>query len=78
MAALAALGTGWAQAEEAPETVQLAPVTVTATRRAESLQSVPVAVSVVSGEQLEQANRNTLGALAAQVPTVNFRTGASN
>ena len=78
LAALAALGTGWAQAEEAPETVQLAPVTVTATRRAESLQSVPVAVSVVSGEQLEQANRNTLGALAAQVPTVNFRTGASN
>ena len=60
------------------DTVRLAPVTVTATRRAESLQSVPVAVSVVSGEALEQANRNTLGALVSAVPSVNFRTGASN
>lgn len=60
------------------EAVQLEAVTVTATRRAESLQRVPVAVSVVTGESLEQANRNTLGALASAVPTVNFRTGASN
>ncbi len=60
------------------DTVRLAPVTVTATRRAASLQSVPVAVSVVSGDALEQANRNTLGALASAVPSVNFRTGASN
>ncbi len=82
LATLAALGAVPAQAQEtaapAGDTVQLAPVTVTATRRAESLQQVPVAVSVISGEQLEQANRNTLGALAAQVPSVNFRTGASN
>ncbi|MBI3350107.1 MAG: TonB-dependent receptor plug domain-containing protein, partial [Burkholderiales bacterium] len=79
IAALAALPVAAQEgAPAASETVQLAPVTVTATRRAESLQQVPVAVSVVSGEQLEQSNRNTLGALAAQVPSVNFRTGASN
>lgn len=65
-------------APAAAETVQLAPVTVTATRRLESLQQVPIAVSVVSGEQIEQSNRNTLGALASTVPSVNFRTGASN
>ena len=53
-------------------------VIVTATRRAESLQSVPIAVSVLSGEQIENTNRNTLGAIAAEVPSVNFRTGASN
>ena len=79
---LAGLAAAPALAQQAPatgdEAVQLAPITVTATRRAESLQRVPVAVSVVSGEQLEQANRNTLGALASQVPSVNFRTGASN
>ena len=79
---LAGLAAMPALAQQSPaaegDTVQLAPITVTATRRAESLQRVPVAVSVVSGEQLEQANRNTLGALASQVPSVNFRTGASN
>ncbi len=53
-------------------------VTVTATRRAEPLQKVPVAVSVIGGEDLERANRNTLGAVASQVPSVNFRTNASN
>ena len=53
-------------------------VTITATRRAEPLQKVPVAVSVIGGEDLERANRNTLGAVASQVPSVNFRTNASN
>ncbi|WP_431262470.1 TonB-dependent receptor [Roseateles chitinivorans] len=53
-------------------------VTVTAAKRSESLQRVPVAVSVLDGETLENANRNTLGSLAAAVPSLNFRTGASN
>jgi len=57
---------------------QVQAVTVTATRRSESLQSVPIAVSVISGEDLENGNRNTLGAVAASVPSVDFRTGASN
>ena len=86
LSALALASLGATAAAAAQETsppaddarVQLEPVTVTATRRSESLQSVPVAVSVITGEQLEQSNRNTLGALASQVPSVNFRTGASN
>ncbi|WP_459742521.1 TonB-dependent receptor [Pseudomonas sp. 3A(2025)] len=53
-------------------------VTVTATRREESLQKVPVAVSVVEGEQLERDNRNGVAGLVQQVPSLNFRTGASN
>lgn len=53
-------------------------VTVTATRREESLQKVPVAVTVVDGEQLERDNRNGVASIAQQVPTLNFRTGASN
>ncbi|NER62585.1 TonB-dependent receptor, partial [Pseudomonas sp. MAFF212427] len=43
-----------------------------------SLQQVPVAVSVVEGEQLERDNRNGVASIAQQVPTLNFRTGASN
>lgn len=53
-------------------------VTVTATRREASLQKVPVAVSVIDGEQLERENRNSVASIVQQVPTVNFRTGASN
>ncbi len=53
-------------------------VTVTATRREASLQQVPVAVSVVDGEQLERENRNSVASIAQQVPSLNFRTGASN
>ncbi|MEK8047422.1 TonB-dependent receptor [Ideonella margarita] len=78
LAVLALSPSAQAQEAAATEAVQLAPVTVTATRRAESLQKVPVSVSVITGEQLEQANRNTLGALVSQLPSVNFRTGASN
>ena len=53
-------------------------VTVTATRREESLQKVPVAVSVLDGEQLERDNRNGVASIVQQVPSLNFRTGASN
>src|SRR3954464_4678126 len=53
-------------------------ITVTATRRSESLQSVPIAVSVLSGEELAQDNRNSISSIASAVPTLNFRTNASN
>ncbi|MBJ9977650.1 TonB-dependent receptor [Pseudomonas sp. S75] len=58
--------------------VTLGAVTVTATRREANLQQVPVAVSVVDGEQLERDNRNNLSAIVQQVPTLNYRAGASN
>ncbi|WP_438279844.1 TonB-dependent receptor [Pseudomonas alabamensis] len=56
----------------------LGAVTVTATRRESTLQAVPVAVSVVQGEQLERDNRNSVASLVQQVPTLNYRAGASN
>lgn len=74
--ALGAMPTFAAQGDE--ESVSLQAVTVTATRRAESLQKVPVAVSVVDGEQLERDNRNGVASIVQQVPSLNFRTGASN
>ncbi|KFA17564.1 TonB-dependent receptor, partial [Xanthomonas vasicola pv. musacearum NCPPB 4392] len=67
-------------AAAAPErTAQtLGAVTVTATRRETTLQQVPVAVSVVQGETLERENRNSVADLPALVPSLTFRTGASN
>ena len=53
-------------------------VTVTATRREASLQQVPVAVSVVDGEQLERENRNNVASIVQRVPTLNYRPAASS
>ncbi|NVZ71856.1 TonB-dependent receptor [Pseudomonas costantinii] len=77
VAGLTALPVPGAFAADEPEPT-LKPVTVTATRREESLQKVPVAVSVLDGEQLERDNRNGVASIVQQVPSLNFRTGASN
>ncbi|MBR7793848.1 TonB-dependent receptor [Undibacterium sp. FT147W] len=53
-------------------------VTVTATRREASLRSVPIAVSVLNGDLLEQANRNSIDSIAAELPSVNFRQQGGN
>ncbi|QKZ07387.1 TonB-dependent receptor [Pseudomonas eucalypticola] len=84
LAACAAMPLGAAQAADATTTADssaepvLKSVTVTATRREESLQKVPVAVTVVDGEQLGRENRTNIESIVQQIPTVNFRTGASN
>ena len=49
-------------------TEQLNEITVTATRRQATLESVPYSISVVSGEQLEQAGITDIASLASQVP----------
>ncbi|MBB3222888.1 TonB-dependent receptor [Pseudoduganella umbonata] len=56
----------------------IASVTVTATRRSASLQSVPVAVSVVSGEQLELANRTSIDTVVQEIPSAAFRQQGGN
>jgi iron complex outermembrane receptor protein len=68
-----------AAAESDPEgQAGLQEVTVTATRREEPLQRVPVAVSVLSGKDLQTQNLNNLEDASSVLPTVSFRTGASN
>lgn len=53
-------------------------VIVTAQRRTESLQKVPVAVTVVSGDQLSQRQTFSGEQLVAQVPSLTFRKGTTN
>ncbi|HEX4858299.1 MAG TPA: TonB-dependent receptor [Usitatibacteraceae bacterium] len=84
LASLAAFasGAGFAQQAAKPadakDTEQLETVTVTATKRVEPLQSVPVAITVMSGDKLEQLNLNNMSTITSQVPTLNFRANASN
>ncbi|MDA5192823.1 TonB-dependent receptor [Govanella unica] len=58
--------------------VMIEEVMVTATRRAEPLQKVPIAVSVISGDVMLSANLNNLRDVSTQIPSLNFRTAASN
>src|SRR5579875_3120475 len=53
-------------------------VVVTARHRDEALQSVPISIAVVNGAAALAKNLNDLGDISSQVPSVDFRTGASN
>ena len=80
VAAAAAVAAAPAMAQQAApaDTGKLDTVIITATKRIQPLQSTPIAVSVIGGGALEESNLNNLEAISAQVPTVNFRTNASN
>ncbi len=68
-----------ALAQQAPaDDGKLETVTITATKRVQPLQSTPIAISVISGGVLEEANLNNLGAIQAQIPAVTFRANASS
>lgn len=53
-------------------------IVVTAQKRSESLQTVPAAVSVVSGEQLQQAGITNAESLQDVVPSLTFKKGTTN
>lgn len=81
LALLASSGlAGTAMAQTAPTTTanQVEEVIVTARLRSESLQTTPVAVSVVSGALVRQENRNNIVDLVALIPSVQTRISSSN
>jgi iron complex outermembrane recepter protein len=53
---------------------QLQEVTVTARRREEQLKDVPIAVTALSGEQLEEDQINTIKDIAAYTPGLNINS----
>lgn len=73
--ALTASLPGTAQAADPPRDRTIEEVIVTATRRAESLQDVPVSVGVVSGEEIRQLSLQNLDQLSAYVPGLNVVEG---
>jgi iron complex outermembrane receptor protein len=78
LAALSALGAlhGGAAAQTTAEAGQLQIVTVTAERRLENLQEVPVSAGVLQGEILEVINTSgqDVRALAGRVPSLNIES----
>ncbi len=53
-------------------------IVVTARRRSEPLQKVPVAITVLSAAQLKRDNLNNVQDILTQVPSADFRTSSSN
>ena len=74
LALLASPAMAQAAADETATTDDAAPgdIVVTAQKRKESLQSVPLAVSVLSGERLADASRPSIESAAQLVPSLNF------
>ncbi|MEM9570854.1 MAG: TonB-dependent receptor [Pseudomonadota bacterium] len=66
--------TAMAQDEAEDEAKRLNTVTITATKREQTLQDVPVAVSVVDESVIEQAEILDLNDLQSVVPSLGFRT----
>lgn len=56
----------------------IAEVIVTAQKRSENLQKVPISISVVSGEAMERANVNSAEQLIQMAPSLTFRKGNTN
>lgn len=64
--------TGVPAATPADTGTELQEVVVTARKRSEPLQKVPVAVTVVTGQSLQDQNNNNLQDLAETLPSVHF------
>jgi iron complex outermembrane recepter protein len=63
-----------AQATLAQEQPQLQEIVVTAQKRAENVQDVPLAISAIGGEQLERANVREFADMSRVAPSLNIRS----
>jgi iron complex outermembrane receptor protein len=64
------------RAEAAPEPIAVEEVLVTAQRRAETVQSVPLAVSAATGESLARQGVKNIVDLSGQAPSLQISNGA--
>ncbi|MEM1019706.1 MAG: TonB-dependent receptor plug domain-containing protein, partial [Pseudomonadota bacterium] len=64
-----------AQAQE--QSGFLEEIMVTARRQSESLQDVPITVSVLAGETLDTFQLNEVADLQSRIPTLNVQVGGS-
>lgn len=77
-ACVALLCTSLAQAQQAPGQEPLQEVLVTAQKRTERLQDVPIAISAVSGSQLESRGIGSLADLSSVAPNLSVSSTPGN
>lgn len=76
--ALLASGPSMAQSDAPPDTGGLEEVVVTAQKRAENIQSVPIAVTAVTGETISTQAINNVQGLANSIPNVQINSFANS
>ena len=72
-----AQGPANAAADEAADANNAPVITVTARKQAETLQEVPVAVTVLGGETLRSFQVNEVADVVSRVPALNVQVGGS-
>ncbi|MFT6834136.1 MAG: iron complex outermembrane receptor protein, partial [Francisellaceae bacterium] len=65
-------------AEESKDDKDLEKITVTAQKRTERLSEIPVAVSVISGDQIDSAFSSSFESLQSLSPSVSFKKGTTS
>ena len=78
VAAMGLSGAAVAQDDAEPAQKRLSTVTVTATQRSESIQDVPIAVTALGEEQLENAGVVDIRSLVSLSPSLNFTNAQSS
>lgn len=68
----------WAQGQARPSENALEEVVVTAEKRAEGLQNIPIAITALSAATLEKAGIKEVGDLAQLTPSLQFGTRSTN
>ncbi len=74
---LAGAAIGLALIDAAPVSAQVAEVVVTARKREENIQNIPVAVTAISGAQVEAFNLTSVEQVASQTPQLIIARGTS-
>ena len=72
----AALGTAWVGPAMAQDQQTLEEIVVTAQKREQNVQDVPIAISAFSGDMLQSKSIGDIGALTRFAPNVNLDTGS--
>ncbi len=68
---IAPMGASVVHGQETQESAKLEPITVTATRRSESLQDVPISIAAIGGVEIAQRNLVSMTDFLRTVPGVN-------
>lgn len=76
-AAVAQAGQAETVASQGSEDAEMSEIVVTATLREQTLQEVPVAVSVVTGEQLDAIGASSVESVANASPSLTFTKGSN-
>jgi iron complex outermembrane receptor protein len=78
LAGASAPALAWAADAPDASSARLDEIVVTAQRRSENVQKVPIAVTVITGEDLEKRQTFSAEQLVQQVPSLTFRKGTTN